>query len=117
MYAAAPDKMVMNIETGMGAMNQGYNGEIGWSDNPMTGAQLLDGDQLAGMKLQADFYAPLNYSKHFTAMETLEETDLQRSGGLQGQARQRGGQGVVPVLRQGRRTAARQRGRAGRTDG
>jgi hypothetical protein len=74
MYAAAPDKMVMNIETGMGAMNQGYNGEIGWSDNPMTGAQLLDGDQLAGMKLQADFYGPLNYSKHFTSMETLEET-------------------------------------------
>jgi hypothetical protein len=76
MYAAAPDKMVMNIETGMGAMNQGYNGEIGWSDNPMTGAQLLDGDQLATMKLQADFYGPLNYSKHFTSMETVEETEF-----------------------------------------
>jgi len=73
--AAAPDKMVMNIETGMGAMNQGYNGEIGWSDNPMTGATLLAGDQLAGMKMQADFYAPLNYSKHFTSMETVEETE------------------------------------------
>ena len=72
--AAAPDKMVMNIETGMGAMNQGYNGEIGWSDNPMTGPTLLAGDQLAGMKVQADFYAPLNYSKHFTSMETVEET-------------------------------------------
>jgi hypothetical protein len=72
--AAAPDKMVMNIETGMGAMNQGYNGVIGWSDNPMTGAQLLDGDQLATMKLQADFFGPLNYSKHFTTMETVEET-------------------------------------------
>jgi hypothetical protein len=73
-YAAAPDKIAMNIETGMGAMNQGYNGTIGWSDNPMTGAQLLEGDQLAGMKLQADYYAPLNYSKHFTSMETVEET-------------------------------------------
>jgi hypothetical protein len=72
--SAAPDKMVMNIETGMGAMNQGYNGTIGWSDNPMTGAQLLDGDQLATMKLQADFYSPLNYTKHFTSMETVEET-------------------------------------------
>ena len=73
-HAAAPDKLVMNIETGMGAMNQGYNGEIGWSDNPMTGAQILEGDQLANMKLQADFFAPLNYSKHFTTMETVEET-------------------------------------------
>lgn len=74
-HAAAPDKMVMNIETGMGAMNQGYNGQIGWSDNPMTGAQLLSGDQLEGMKLQADFYAPLNYGKHFTSMETVEESE------------------------------------------
>jgi hypothetical protein len=75
--AAAPDKIVMNIETGMGAMNQGYNGEIGWSDNPMTGPTLLAGDQLAGMKVQADFHAPLNYSKHFTSMETVEETTFE----------------------------------------
>jgi hypothetical protein len=74
--AAAPDKIAMNIETGMGAMNQGYNGEIGWSDNPMTGAQVLDGDQLATMKQQADYYMPLNYPKHFSTMETVEETDF-----------------------------------------
>jgi hypothetical protein len=74
-HGAAPDKMVMNIETGMGAMNQGYNGEVGWSDNPMAGAQVLSGDQLANMKLQADFHGPLNYDKHFTSMETVEEVD------------------------------------------
>jgi hypothetical protein len=27
------------------------------------------------MKVQADFYMPLNYSKHFTSMETVEESD------------------------------------------
>jgi len=74
-HAAAPDKIVMNIETGMGAMNQGYNGQVGWSDNPMTGAQVLDGDQLANMKQQADYYMPLNYAKHFTTQETVEETE------------------------------------------
>jgi hypothetical protein len=74
-HAAAPDKIAMNIETGMGAMNQGYNGEVGWSDNPMTGAQVLEGDQLANMKQQADYYMPLNYPKHFTTMETVEETE------------------------------------------
>jgi hypothetical protein len=73
--AAAPNKIAMNIETGMGAMNQGFNGEVGWSDNPMTGVQILDGDQLANMKLQADFYAPLNYAEHFPTMETVEEVD------------------------------------------
>lgn len=73
-HAAAPDKMVMEIETGMGSMNQGYNGEIGWSDNPMTGAQILQGGQLVQMKQQADFYLPLNYDAHFSQMETVEET-------------------------------------------
>lgn len=73
--AAAPDKIVMNIETGMGAMNQGYDGKVGWSDNPMTGATVLDGEQLANMKVQADYYMPLNYSKHYTTMETVEEID------------------------------------------
>jgi hypothetical protein len=73
--AAAPDKIVMNIETGMGAMNQGYNGEVGWSDNPMTGATVLDGEQLSNMKQQADYYMPLNYPKHYSTMETVEEVD------------------------------------------
>jgi hypothetical protein len=74
--AAAPNKIAMSIETGMGAMNQGFNGEVGWADNPMTGVQILDGDQLANMKRQADFFAPLNYSQHFTTMETVEETEF-----------------------------------------
>ena len=43
-YLEAPNKMVQLIElAGMGEMNVGYNGEIGWSDNPMTGPTLLDG--------------------------------------------------------------------------
>jgi hypothetical protein len=65
----------MNIETGMGAMNQGYNGEVGWSDNPMTGATVLDGEPLENMKAQADYHLPLNYSKHYGTMETVEEVD------------------------------------------
>lgn len=75
-HAAAPDKMVMNIETGMGAMNQGYNGEVGWSDNPMTGATVLEGEQLDNMKQQADYHLPLNYAKHFNTMETVEAVDF-----------------------------------------
>jgi hypothetical protein len=75
-HAAAPNKMVMNIETPMGAMNQGFNGEVGWSDNPMTGAQVLEGGPLAAMKQQADFFLPLNYDTHFPTQETLEEVEF-----------------------------------------
>jgi len=75
-YAEAPDKMVMEIEMGgFGTMNQGYNGEVGWSDNPMQGASLLEGKQLAQMRAQASYYGPLSYAELYPQMETLEQTD------------------------------------------
>ncbi len=77
-YAAAPDKMVMEVEmAGFGTMNNGYNGEVGWSDNPMAGAQLLEGKALKPQKQQADFYAPLHYEDTYSSMETLELTEFE----------------------------------------
>lgn len=72
-YAAAPDKIVVIIEmAGMGTINQGYNGTIGWSDNPMTGAALLEGDLLAQIKEQSAFYGPLDFDELFPTQETVE---------------------------------------------
>ena len=76
-YLEAPDKMVQLIELpGMGTMNTGYNGEIGWSDNPMTGPSLLEGDLLAVTKEQANFYAPLEYDSTYPTQETVELTEF-----------------------------------------
>ena len=77
LYAAAPDKAVTSIELGgMGSLSQGYNGQVGWSDNPMTGPALLDGDLLAQMKEQANFYGPLAYEEIYPEQETLELTEF-----------------------------------------
>ena len=76
-YLEAPNKMVQQIElAGMGTMNNGYNGEIGWSDNPMTGPSLLEGDMLEQTKEQANFYAPLEYDSTYPTQETLELTEF-----------------------------------------
>ena len=76
-YAAAPNSVVLNIEmAGMGSMNQGFNGEVGWSDNPMTGPSVLEGDMLAQMKELATFYAPLSYDELFSSQETIELTEF-----------------------------------------
>jgi hypothetical protein len=65
--------MVMNIEMGgFGTLSQGYNGEIGWSDNPMAGANILDGKMLAQMKAQAAFYSPLGLEEYYPTRETVE---------------------------------------------
>ena len=74
---AAPDKMHQIVETPMGSIESGYNGEVGWSINPFTGDTILDGTALAAAKAQADYYAQLNYDAHYTTQETLEETDFE----------------------------------------
>ena len=77
-YAAAPDKMVMEVEmAGFGTMNNGYNGEVGWNDNPMQGSQLLEGKALKQQKQQADFYSALNYADTYPTMETVELTEFE----------------------------------------
>lgn len=77
-YSAAPNKTVMNIEMGgMGSMSNGYNGDIGWSVNPMTGASLLEGSALNLAAQQAAFYGPLAYGDLFTTMETVEKLDFE----------------------------------------
>ena len=76
-YAAAPNKVSIRIEmAGMGSMNQGYNGEAGWSENPMTGSALLEGDQLDQMVEQANFYGPLVYDEIYPSQETVELSEF-----------------------------------------
>ena len=75
-YAMAPDKMVASNEvSGFGETVSGYNGEIAWIDNPMQGAQLLDGEMLAQTKRQARFYADLERADMFPQQTTAGETE------------------------------------------
>ncbi len=75
-YAMAPDKMVARNEMpGFGETVSGYNGEIGWLDNPMEGAQLLNGEMLAQTKRQARFYADLERADLFPQQTTAGETE------------------------------------------
>ncbi len=71
--AAAPNQMVMTAEmAGMGSMSNGYNGEVGWSENPMTGPAVLSGELLDQTIREADFYDQLEYDRHYPTQETIE---------------------------------------------
>ncbi len=75
-YAIAPDRMIIKSEMpGFGDNVQGYNGEIGWIDNPMQGAQILEGEMLDQMKRQARFYADLERADLFPQQTTAGETE------------------------------------------
>ena len=51
---ATPDRMSMRISIpGLGDILSGFDGSVGWSVNPMQGARLLEGKELAAMKEDA----------------------------------------------------------------
>ena len=75
-YAAAPDKMITRVEIpGMGENVQAHNGEIAWMENPMQGAQILDGEMLAQAKRGARFYADLEHADLFPEQTTVGEAE------------------------------------------
>lgn len=77
MSAQAPDKMLMVMDLpNVGALRSGYDGKIGWMENPMTGPMILDGEQLGDLVRQADFYADLRYDELYPTMETVAKTEF-----------------------------------------
>ncbi len=83
-YAAAPDKFISRTEIpGMGEIVQAYNGEIAWLENPMQGAQILEGEMLAQVKREARFYAALEQDDLFSEQTTAGETEWDEQAAYQ----------------------------------
>mgnify|MGYP003632967463 CR=1 FL=1 len=62
MYAAKPGKMAMVMELpGFGKTETGYDGEYGWSSDPMQGPRLLTEEEVSDLAEQAD---PNSAAKH-----------------------------------------------------
>lgn len=58
--AAAPDRMKLTITLpGMGNLERGYDGTVGYSLDPAVGPRILDGPELEELKYSADFYDDL----------------------------------------------------------
>jgi hypothetical protein len=77
-YAAAPNKMLVEIDlTGIGKIQEGFDGNVGWSDNPTMGPRIKEGAEKQAAQRRADFYSALNWRKHFkkakcVGVETVE---------------------------------------------
>ncbi len=77
-HAAAPNKMSARTTLpGIGEMLQGFDGTTGWDINPMQGARVLSGEELAQTADNSDFYGSRLFpADKFKSMETLEQTDF-----------------------------------------
>ncbi len=76
-YAAAPNSFCMQTSLGArGEMRQGFDGKVAWSIDPMMGARILEGEEFGQLKVQADFYAAINYKKIYKEMETVSREEF-----------------------------------------
>ena len=78
--AMAPDKMKMEMTIpGMGSIQSGFDGEVGWAMNPMTGPMLLEGKELSQAVRQADFYSVLHGENLYSAMTNTGSVEFEGS--------------------------------------
>ncbi len=68
-YAKAPNKQYMVTDlSSFGQARRGFNGAVGWEDNPQTGMREVTGPELAAMKRDADFYAAIKLRELYPKM-------------------------------------------------
>jgi zinc protease len=78
----APNKMRSVVSIGDTPFQQGFDGTVGWADDPQNGPRLLQGRELEELKRDAEFARPINlrtlYSQiKFIGKEKLGDRDVQ----------------------------------------
>lgn len=75
MLAAKPNKSLLRfVLPGIGEIQEGFNGTVGWSVSALTGPSLIEGKQLAERKFDADFYGELRPDDQYESLTTMEVT-------------------------------------------
>ena len=76
--AAAPDRIRFMVTLpGLGELQRGYDGTLGWSIDPAIGPRLLEGNELAEFKHSADFYDDLHDPAKFKSMTVVGRTTFE----------------------------------------
>src|SRR5580658_6145097 len=79
-HEKAPNFMLAVINLGGAAFEQGFDGNIGWSNNPQNGLRELSGGELGDARREANFYHALELRKNYTkitvtGIERVDEHD------------------------------------------
>jgi hypothetical protein len=76
--AAAPDRVRLRMELGgLGRIERGFDGKIGWSVDPGVGPRLLEGRELDELRHSAEFYSELKEPSQFASATVLERTTFE----------------------------------------
>ncbi|MGA8142550.1 MAG: DUF620 domain-containing protein [Candidatus Acidiferrales bacterium] len=80
MHEKAPNQVVATIVINGSKFSQGFDGSVGWADDPQNGLREQSGPELVETRRDADFYHPLDlrqlYSKFtVTGVEKIDDRD------------------------------------------
>ncbi|HEV8543358.1 MAG TPA: hypothetical protein VGR78_13265, partial [Verrucomicrobiae bacterium] len=71
-FAARPNKLIMKSTVpGVGELNTGFNGKVGWMSTALTGPMLLQGKMLDQVATQADFDQSLHDPADYKTIQIL----------------------------------------------
>lgn len=74
LFTARPSRMLYRVNVpGVGVIENGYDGQLGWSVSPISGPELLSGRQLEEAAEDAWFDGPLHEPERIREMRTLGE--------------------------------------------
>ncbi len=76
---ARPDKLLLKVEvSGLGHLETGYDGTVGWSIDPLSGPAVLTGRQLKELQEDAWFDGTLHEPDHVREMTTVDKEEFAR---------------------------------------
>lgn len=67
----APDRILSEIRISGILFRQGFDGTVGWTDDPQNGLREQSGAELSEARRDADFYHPLNMKKLYTRLAVV----------------------------------------------
>jgi hypothetical protein len=72
-FAARPNRTLMRMTiSGIGDLEEGFDGTVGWMLSPVTGPMLIEGAELEQKKFDSDLLGDLKDPSRYTVMETVE---------------------------------------------
>ena len=71
-HEKAPNKILTIIIVSGSAFRQGFDGTVGWAEDPQNGLREQSGAELAETRRQADFYSPLDLRDHYSKLTLLD---------------------------------------------
>ena len=74
-YHAKPNRFLQRVSfPGIGEIEEGFDGKVGWTTSALTGPILFEGKQLEERAFDADFYDELKSPERYTSITTVEKT-------------------------------------------